>query len=99
MYAIAWDGYITLEGRKWDAILVEAGEAQEPRGVLFAQRYQAGAKKLFRRSKNERVGNAALIDYLPLASPPPSNSGLQPTTPAALMPFELVRSWRRGPRG
>ncbi|HEX7706454.1 MAG TPA: hypothetical protein VF701_08360 [Thermoanaerobaculia bacterium] len=65
MYAIAWDGYITLDDRKWDAILVEAGEAHDPRGVLFAQRYEAGPKKLFRRSKNERVGNPALVDYPP----------------------------------
>lgn len=65
MYATAWDGYITLDGRKWDALFVEAGESRDPRGVLFCQRYQSGPKKLFRSAKNERVGNPALVDYPP----------------------------------
>lgn len=61
MYAIAWDGFVTIEGRKWDAILVEAGEASEDSGVLFAQRYILGPKRLFRGRRCERVGNPALI--------------------------------------
>jgi hypothetical protein len=61
MYAIAWDGFITLEGRKWDAILVEAGEASQDFGVLFSQRYVVGKKRLFRPGRCERVGNPALI--------------------------------------
>lgn len=61
MYAIAWDGFITLEGRKWDAICVEAGEAQAEFGVLLCQRYTTAKKGLLRRTRSVRVGNPALI--------------------------------------
>jgi hypothetical protein len=36
IYAIAWDGYLTFDEKRWDAIFVEAGERHDPRGVLFA---------------------------------------------------------------
>jgi hypothetical protein len=65
MYAIAWDGFITLEGRKWDAICVEAGEAQAEFGVLFSQRYTTAKKGLLRRTRSVRVGNPALIERPP----------------------------------
>lgn len=35
-YAYAYDGYVTLEGERSDAVFVEGAE----RGVLFAQRYR-----------------------------------------------------------
>jgi hypothetical protein len=57
-YAMAYDGHITLEGKKWDAILSEAAECGAPSGVFFAQRYQP-KKGLFGRFK--AVGDAALI--------------------------------------
>ncbi len=38
-YAIAYDGYLTTESVKHDAIFVEAAERGESRGVRFAQRY------------------------------------------------------------
>ncbi|MCA9107305.1 MAG: hypothetical protein KDA83_17955 [Planctomycetales bacterium] len=63
MYAIASDAYITIDGKKWDAILVEAGDSSSPVGAVFAQRYQAGKKGFFRKAKNERVGNPALISH------------------------------------
>ena len=62
MYAIAWDGFITLEGRKWDAICVEAGEAQSEFGVLLCQRYTTAKKGLLRRTRSVRVGNPAVIE-------------------------------------
>jgi len=65
MYAIAWDGFVTLEGKKWDAILVEAGESINKSGVLFAQRYAPAKKGIFRKSKCERIGNPALIAHPP----------------------------------
>jgi len=39
-YAIAYDGYVTVEGTKYDAILVEAAERGSPTGFLFAQPYK-----------------------------------------------------------
>ena len=57
-YAMAYDGCMTFEGKKWDAILSEAAEHGAPSGVFFVQRYQP-KKGLFGKSK--AVGNAALI--------------------------------------
>ena len=57
-YAIAYDGYVTLEGAKYDAVLVEAGERGAATGFLFAQRYKP-TKGLFSRFRT--VGNAALL--------------------------------------
>jgi hypothetical protein len=56
-YAIAHDGYITLEGTKYDAILVEASERGRTGAVIMAQRYiQKTAQQSF-----QRVGNPALL--------------------------------------
>lgn len=63
MYAIAWDGYVTLDGARTDAIFVEAGDREQPIGVLFCQRYRPPKKTLFRKAKCERLGNPALIDH------------------------------------
>lgn len=61
MYAIAWDGYVTLDHERTDAILVEAGERQDPSGVIFCQRYREVKKGLLRKKKCEAIGNPALI--------------------------------------
>lgn len=55
--AVAYDGYITVEGKKWDAVLVEAFERGRASGVCMAQRYVP--KKLLRKFHTE--GNAALL--------------------------------------
>lgn len=57
-YAIAHDGYITVEGTKYDAILVEAAERGSPTGFVFAQRCRP-KKGLFRGLKT--IGNVALL--------------------------------------
>jgi hypothetical protein len=61
-YAFAWDGFVTIEGKKWDAILVEAGDKVAETGILLCQRYQ---KKGFFRKGVEPVGNPALIGKPP----------------------------------
>jgi hypothetical protein len=38
-YAIAYDTFLTIEGNKFDAIMVEAAEQGQDLGHLFAQRY------------------------------------------------------------
>jgi hypothetical protein len=63
MYAVAWDGYITLEGKKWDAIFVEAGMRDRFTGYLLCQRYKT-RKKLFRK-ENVAEGNPALVGNPP----------------------------------
>ena len=61
MYAIVWDGFITLEGQKWDAILVEAGERRIQYGVLLCQRYVHVEKSPSLDGPCERIGNPALV--------------------------------------
>jgi hypothetical protein len=56
-YALAYDGYITVQGTKFDTILVEASERGRPTGVRMAQRY--APKKLLRSFQT--VGNPALL--------------------------------------
>lgn len=59
MYAIAWDGFVTVDGRKWDAILVEAGESSAPEGVVLAQRYEIKETGFFsKKRRNVAVGSA-----------------------------------------
>lgn len=62
MYAIAWDGYITSEDIRNDAVFVEAGDHNDSLGVTFCQRYREVKKGLFKGKKCERIGNPALID-------------------------------------
>jgi len=56
-YALAYDGFITVQDTKFDAILVEASERGRPAGVRMAQRY---TPKKFLRSF-QTVGNPALL--------------------------------------
>ena len=56
-YAIAHDGYITMEGTKYDAILVEASERGRAGAVIMAQRYVPKTEQ----QSFQRVGNPALL--------------------------------------
>jgi hypothetical protein len=55
--AVAWDGYVTVEGVRSDAVLVEAS-ASGSDSVTVAHRY--GRKGRIRKDI-EQIGNAALI--------------------------------------
>jgi hypothetical protein len=56
-YAVAHDGYVTIEGTKYDAILVEASERGRTTAVIMAQRYiPKTAQQSF-----QRVGNPAML--------------------------------------
>jgi len=55
---IAYDGMITAEGKKYDAIMVDGYEKTDSKGYCFAQRYKP--KKFLSRFK--KIGNAAFID-------------------------------------
>jgi hypothetical protein len=39
-WAVAWDGYMTLEGQRTDAVFVRAGAEGHVDSVLFAWRYE-----------------------------------------------------------
>jgi nucleotide-binding universal stress UspA family protein len=55
--AIAYDGYVTVEGERTDAILVEAQERGQPASVIMAQRYRPGG----RLRRFSTIGNAAFL--------------------------------------
>ncbi|WP_091336873.1 hypothetical protein [Micromonospora rhizosphaerae] len=40
---LAWDGYLTLDGQRRDAVFVRAHEGGQPSAALFAQRYAPAA--------------------------------------------------------
>ena len=56
--AIAYDGYLTVEGDRNDAIFVESQERGQSDSVVFAQRYRPGG----RFKKFTTIGNAAFVD-------------------------------------
>lgn len=62
MYAIVYDGYLTLQGEKWDGVFVEAGLKTSPFGFLLCQRYEL--KGLFKKSVF-KVGNPCQINQPP----------------------------------
>ncbi|MFN7943383.1 MAG: hypothetical protein U0X73_17455 [Thermoanaerobaculia bacterium] len=65
MYALAWDGFVTLHGERTDAVLVEAADRSEANAVLFCQRYAKTKSAILRRTKCHRIGNPALIGRPP----------------------------------
>ncbi|MFC5064617.1 hypothetical protein [Actinomycetospora atypica] len=60
-YAIAWDGYATVDGERSDAVLVEVGTVDEPDAWLLAQPYGTVARR-FRGSRLERRGDLLEVD-------------------------------------
>jgi hypothetical protein len=56
--AIAYDGYLTVKGDRYDAIFVEAQERGESGSVVFAQRYRPGG----RFKKFTTIGNPAFVE-------------------------------------
>ena len=61
MAAVAWDGYLTSEGSRMDAVLVEASEAGADRSVIMAQRYGPAGGVL--RKRMQAIGNPAIVDF------------------------------------
>lgn len=53
--AVAYDGYLTVEGERSDAVFVEAQERGAELSVIFAQRYRPGG----RLRRFSTIGNAA----------------------------------------
>lgn len=57
MYAMVVDGYMSADGRKFDAILVEGGERGKPFALQFAQRYELETIE----GPLEKIGNPAYL--------------------------------------
>jgi hypothetical protein len=58
-YCVAWSGYVTMEGTKYDAVLVEAAERSGEKAVLMAMRYTPASQT----SAYKEVGNVSLLEY------------------------------------
>jgi hypothetical protein len=58
-YAFAWDGHITIDEVRWDAVFVEAGDRALPNGLLLCQRYEPGHDT---EGVNMAVGEPMLVD-------------------------------------
>jgi hypothetical protein len=54
--AVAWDGYLTMNGQRTDAVFVEAYEAGRADSVILAQRYVTGNEP----ERAHRLGDVAL---------------------------------------
>ena len=57
LYVIAYDGFITLGGKKYDAIIVHGAERGKGKAYLFAQRYIPAKDG----TPFEAVGNPAFV--------------------------------------
>lgn len=58
MLALVYDGYVTIENLKYEAIFVKAFDTNQTEGILIAQRYKP--KKFLR--KFEILGNPIIIE-------------------------------------
>jgi hypothetical protein len=58
LVAVAWDGYLTREGRRQDAIFVHAYEAGEAASFILAQQYTPADDR--ERTRPEAFGNPIL---------------------------------------
>ena len=48
MYALAWPSSVTMNGRTWDAVLVECGTPESDEGEIYAQCYEQQRIGLFK---------------------------------------------------
>ncbi|GAA4832989.1 hypothetical protein GCM10023201_21260 [Actinomycetospora corticicola] len=92
-YAIAWDGYATVNGERSDAVLVEVGTGDEPDAWLLAQPYGTVARR-FRGSRTERHG-----DLLEVDRPGSRLADIVPVWPDRLEPAGIVHelAWTSNP--
>jgi len=59
-YVLVWDGYLTIDGQRQDAVFAEAGRTGGNTGFLFAQRYMQT-----KRGKISKVGKPLLVAEVP----------------------------------
>lgn len=58
MYAFAYDGFVTTNGKKFDAIVVEGKDNNSGKQIVLAQRY---ILKGLLKKKNVKIGNPVLL--------------------------------------
>src|ERR1044071_9944299 len=63
MYALAWPGSVRIDGRAWDAVLIESGDAESEEAAIYAQCYELQISGLFRkRCRSVAVGEPVIAD-------------------------------------
>lgn len=85
--ALAWDGYLTLDEDRTEAVFVDAYEQGRSAGVRFAQRYRRGGDGL------ELIGNPMLLDHRPRPMLPlrAGSSAVEGARAAALARIQELR--------
>ena len=77
-YAFAWLGYVTLDGVRYEAILVGGGERGEQQGAIMALRYKQHLPEV----RYEPIGNPMILppgeNLLTLSADPDAASKLRP---------------------
>jgi len=58
LYAIAYDGFVTIDGKRYDAVIVEATERNLGKAYVMAQRYKPSAKN----QPLQTIGNPAFLN-------------------------------------
>ena len=56
-YALAWAGYLTIQGVRYETVLVGGGERGKERGAIIGQRY----KQNLPETKFQPIGNLAIL--------------------------------------
>jgi hypothetical protein len=77
-YALAWVGYVTLQGVRYETVIVGGGERGKARGATMGQRYKQGLPEI----RFQPIGNPTILgpgdNLLTLASDPEAASKLRP---------------------
>jgi hypothetical protein len=56
-WAVAWDGYMTVEGRRTEAVFVQAGGEEREESLLFAWRYE----RVLPKGEVQRLGDPIFL--------------------------------------
>ncbi|HME19428.1 MAG TPA: hypothetical protein VKF15_06825 [Nitrososphaerales archaeon] len=77
-YALAWAGYLTLQGIRYETVLVGGGERGKARGATMGQRYKQHLPEV----RFQPIGNPTILgpgdNLLTLANDPEAASKLRP---------------------
>ncbi|MDG6991041.1 MAG: hypothetical protein JRM99_06430 [Nitrososphaerota archaeon] len=77
-YALAWVGFLTIQGIRYESVLIDGGERGKPRGARMGLRYRRRPPEV----KFEAIGNPMILgagdNLLTLSGEPDAASKLRP---------------------
>jgi hypothetical protein len=74
-YVLWWDGYLTIDDQRTDAVLCEAGVRGEELAFLFVQRYVVEDRELVKLGRPRVVGHREPAFKAPILIEPPWKPG------------------------